>query len=318
VQPCGNVTVIEQADGLILVDAGGSPGDGRRIVGMVRALSAKPVKAVIITDWHGDRPQGLSEILEAWPRARTIATATTQAHLGDPATRNTPAHPDPAANAAFQKKVQGFAEYMRDSGAKATDPRERAGWAAGERLFNQYALDMDGAVTLQPQEGFDRRLALADRDSPVDALFLGRANTDGDAVVWLPRQKILITGDVVVTPFPYGYRSYPAEWLQVLAKLRRFHFKTLIPGHGLPQHDDGYLDKLAAALRDIRAQVAPLAAQGLTLGEVQRRVDAKAQARAFIGDDPWLRIWFDNYWIGPIVTSAYKEAKGEPIVQSLG
>src|SRR4051812_5064055 len=72
VQPCGNVTVVEQSDGLVLVDAGGSPGAGRRIVERVRALSPKPVKAVIITHWHGDHPQGLSEILKAWPNARTI------------------------------------------------------------------------------------------------------------------------------------------------------------------------------------------------------------------------------------------------------
>ena len=65
VQPIGNVTVIEQSDGLVLVDAGGSPGAGRRIVEMVRSISRKPVKAIIISQWHGDKPQGLSELLKA-------------------------------------------------------------------------------------------------------------------------------------------------------------------------------------------------------------------------------------------------------------
>lgn len=78
VQPTGNVTVIEQADGLVLVDAGGSPGAGRRIVAAIRGLSRKPVKAIVITHWHGDHPQGLSELLKAWPEARTIATRATQ------------------------------------------------------------------------------------------------------------------------------------------------------------------------------------------------------------------------------------------------
>ena len=74
-QPIGNVTVIEQSDGLVLVDSGGSPGSGRRIVGLVRGLSRKPVKAVVITHWHGDHPLGLPAILDAWPKARVIATA---------------------------------------------------------------------------------------------------------------------------------------------------------------------------------------------------------------------------------------------------
>ena len=46
VQPIGNVTVIEQSDGLVLVDAGGSPGSARRITAEIRRLSPKPVTAV--------------------------------------------------------------------------------------------------------------------------------------------------------------------------------------------------------------------------------------------------------------------------------
>jgi glyoxylase-like metal-dependent hydrolase (beta-lactamase superfamily II) len=317
VQPVGNVTVIEQSDGLVLVDAGGSPGSGRRIVRLVKGLSPKPVKAVIITHWHGDHPQGLSEILKVWPAARTIATEATRAHLSDPATMNTPAAPDPARNAAFQQQVQGFIGFVKAEGAKASTDREREGWAAGERLLNQYALDMDGALTLPVREGFKDRLVLPDARRPVEALFLGRANTDGDAVVWLPKQRILASGDIVVAPFPYGFGSYPEEWLGVIDRVRAYDFRILVPGHGAPQTDRAYLDRLSAALTDVRAQVGRLAAEGLSLEEVRKRVDASVQARVFVGDDPWLRRWFDEFWVKPIVNSAYKEAKGQPIVQSL-
>ena len=54
------------------------------------------------------------------------------------------------------------------------------------------------------------------------------------------------------------------------------------------------------------------------LDQVLARVDLEAQARAFTGGDPWLERWFDQFWTRPIVASAYKEARGEPIVQSLG
>ena len=39
--------------------------------------------------------------------------------------------------------------------------------------------------------------------------FLGRANTEGDAIAWLPRQRIVMTGDVVVSPTPFGFFSFP-------------------------------------------------------------------------------------------------------------
>jgi glyoxylase-like metal-dependent hydrolase (beta-lactamase superfamily II) len=316
VQPVGNVTVIEQADGLVLVDAGGSPGSGRRIVQLVRAISAKPVKAVIITHWHGDHVQGLAEMLRAWPEARTIATHATHAHLRDPATMNTPAAPDSAADAAFEARVRDFAAYASRMNA-AADPPEKVGWAAAERLFNQYALDMRGAVTLPTAEGFEDQLTLPDDRRPVEVRFLGRANTDGDAVVWLPRQKIVVTGDIVVAPFPFGFGGYPAEWIATLARIRNLPFQTLIPGHGPPQHDRSYLDAISSALGQIRAEVAPLAAQGLAVDEVRKRADLSRQLQIFGGGDPWLRRWVAEYWLGPIVASAYKEARGQPIVQSL-
>lgn len=317
-QPIGNVTVIEQKDGLVLVDAGGSPGAGRRIVQMVRSLSSKPVKAVIISQWHGDKPQGLTEILKAWPDARTISTAATQAHLSDPRTMNTPAAPDAEKNAKFQKMVAGYLAYMRDAGAKAATERERQGYDAEVRMLQQYALDMDGALTIPTSESFTDRLVLPDARAPVEALFLGRANTDGDAVVWLPRQKIVVAGEIVILPIPYGFQSYPKDWIATLAKLRALPFRTLIPGHGMPQKDRVQLDRIAAALTDVRAQVAPLVAQGLSLDEVRARVNFDAQARIFAGEDPWLRAWFKAFWAKPITESAYKEARGEPIVQNLG
>jgi glyoxylase-like metal-dependent hydrolase (beta-lactamase superfamily II) len=135
--------------------------------------------------------------------------------------------------------------------------------------------------------------------------------------VWLPKQRVLVTGEIVILPFPYGFESYPAEWLKTLAKVRAFDFATLIPGHGMPQTDRAQIDKIVAALTHVREQVAPLVAQGLSLEEIQKKVDMSADARAFCGDDPWLRQWFTAFWVQPIVTSAYKEAKGIPIVQSL-
>jgi glyoxylase-like metal-dependent hydrolase (beta-lactamase superfamily II) len=314
-QPIGNATVIEQRDGLVLVDAGGSPGAGRRIVQMVRSLSAKPVKAVIVTQWHGDKPQGLSEILNAWPQARTISTMQTQAHLSDPNTMNTPSAPDAARNAKFLEGVQGQIDYFEKSRDAAKTDADRRGFDSAARMFRQYKLDMDGALTLATKEGFTDRLVIADPDRPVEAMFLGRANTDGDAIVWLPKQKIVVAGEIVIAPFPYGFESYPADWIATLAKLRAMPWRILIPGHGMPETDRTQLDRISAALRNVRAQVGPMARQGLTLDEVRAKVDLSPHARMFCGGDAWCARWFGAFFCGPIVESAFKEARGEPIAQ---
>jgi len=317
VQPDGNVTVVEQTDGLVLLDAGGSAGSGRRIVELVPGLSPKPVKAVIVSQWHGDKPQGLSEILKAWPNARTIATVATAAHLRDPNTMNTPAVPDAAANAHSQVLMRSLEDYLHKMGLKAPSPELRDHYEKTARVIEQWALDMDGTLTIATKETFTDKLVIPDGVAPVEAMFLGRANTDGDAVIWLPKQRVLVTGEAVIAPFPYGFGSYPTDWIGVLKKLRAMPFKVLVPGHGMPQTDRVQLNRILAALEDVRGQVAMLVAKGLTLDQVKAKVDLFRQKQSFVDDDPWLGRWFDDFWATPIVTSAYRETKGEPIVQSL-
>lgn len=317
VQPIGNVTLIEQADGLVLVDSGGSPGSARRLITKIRRLSSKPVKAVIITHWHGDHTQGLAEILKAWPAARTIATKATQAHLRDRKTMNTPAVFEPSADNALYEQNQSFLAYTQTMVEKAPDPASKAGWSAASRLFAQYAEDMRGAVTISTTEAFEERLDIPDLRTPIEVRYLGRANTDGDAVVWLPKQRVLVVGDIVVAPVPFGFGSYPREWMQTLEKLQTYDFKVLVPGHGAPQHDGAYLARLVVAIGEVRSKIAPLVRRGVSLDDAKKQLDFSDQAEGFVGADPWLRRWFKEYWIGPFLTSAYKEARGEPIVQSL-
>jgi hypothetical protein len=64
-------------------------------------------------------------------------------------------------------------------------------------------------------------------------------------------------------------------------------------------------------------QVGQLARQGLTLEQVRERVDYSAQTEIF-GDTPRKRRLFEAFWLTPITESAWREARGEPIVQGEG
>src|SRR5262249_30530439 len=152
------------------------------------------------------------------------------------------------------------------------------------RVFRQYAVDVDGALTLTTRESFSDRVSIPDRIAPVTAMFLGAANTDGDAIIWLPEQRVVVVGEVAILPFPYGFESYPSSWVNVLKKLSALKFAVLVPGHGLPQHDRRQIDKISAALKETRAQVNHLVRQGLSLEQIQERVDLSAQRASFVGN----------------------------------
>ena len=311
----GNVTIVEQSDGIVLIDSGGTLADGRRIAAAVARLTAKPVKAVAITHWHNDHPLGVRGILEKWPRARIIATEAAKRRMIEVMGRNVGVgRNDPRLDTARLNSGHArIAEYE----ANARDPKlsegERREFATDARYMKERLAEQMGSYVVLPTETFRERLTIADPQAPVELLALGRANTDGDLVAWMPRQKVVAAGDAVVAPTPYGFNSYPADWIAFLGRIKALPFVRLVPGHGAVQSDRAYLDRLIGSLEDVRARVAPLAAQGVAQEEIRAKVDYSGQIRHFAGDDPWARRWLEAYWLGPITSSAWREARGIPI-----
>ena len=311
----GNIVIIEQSDGMVVVDSGGTAADGRRAVAYIRSLTEKPVKALAYTHWHGDHPQGGSELRAAWPRLRIISTARTLAALRGPTLRYIGLRPDERFETLFLNQTSGLIAQVE---AVLRDPALEEGLRGRyRRMLTEVRArqrDIRGTHLALPTETFTDELLLDDPLRPVRLLHFGRANTEGDAIAWLPNERIVATGDIVVWPTPFGFFSFPRDWIDVLQRIKAMNYRILIPGHGEPQTDTAYVDRLIATLTDLRAQIGPLAAQGLSLQEVQRRVDWSAQ-RAIFGDTPRNARLFDAYWLTPMTINTYMEARGQPMVQ---
>ena len=314
----GNVVLIEQRDGFVLVDSGLNAGNGRAVVRYARSLSDKPIKAVMITHWHNDHPQGLSAIRDAFPKVRIIATRQTEAGMLGPEAFDVGYSPAPKWDNAMGTLIARNKEQLTkllDAPDTAPDRKERIKKALSQ--FDVFAKDFPGTYIVPPTETFERELVIDDPEMPVRMLYLGRANTEGDALAWLPKQQILATGDIVVSPIPFGFGSYSGDWVQTLSKIKALAPRTLIPGHGVPQSGFNYLNKLLAALNDVRGQVIPLAKAGMTLDEVKKKVDFSKSIEAF-GTSPRIRANVQSLFFEPMIGSVFKEALGQLIVQGEG
>ena len=77
---------------------------------------------------------------------------------------------------------------------------------------------------------------------------VGRGYTDGDVVVWLPEDRVLVTGDIIVAPIPYTFDSPMLDWIKTLEQIATLDVATIIPGHGSVQHDKRYLRRVRTLL----------------------------------------------------------------------
>lgn len=101
------------------------------------------------------------------------------------------------------------------------------------------------------------------------------AHTLGDLMIWLPEDKVLVGGDILVNQITPNFRdALVKKWVDALAQVQALPAKTIIPGHG-PLMDL----KEAAAMHDRMAKLyAGVEAgykAGLTDSEIRAKLDLK-------------------------------------------
>ena len=106
-----------------------------------------------------------------------------------------------------------------------------------------------------PDVTFDKSLILHRPDRDIVLLFLGRGHTDGDVVVYLPREKVVATGDLLHGWMPFMGDSYPPEWVTTLDALGRLDFDHIVGGHGAVKpksHLQFFRDYIAELIKETR------------------------------------------------------------------
>ena len=102
-----------------------------------------------------------------------------------------------------------------------------------------------------PNVVFDQSLTLFLGSLEVQILHLGRGHTKGDTVVWLPREKVLFSGDLVeFAATPYTGDAYLQDWPATLDRIAALGPAKLVPGRGEALQTP---EQVAQGLADTRA-----------------------------------------------------------------
>lgn len=299
----GNVTIIVNDDDVVVVDAGGAPIAARRTIEYIRTLTDAPVSMVVNTHGHGDHTLGNAEYAAAFPGVEIIAHPETRAYL----TGRGIGYVQDIAESTQSRKDAGFAEIERLKAAG--DPGHEAVVANLERYYG-HVIDIRQAeyrrtTIVPPTVTVDDELTIHRGDRRIRVMHLGAGDTAGDLVVHLPDDGVVVTGDMVVAPFPYGFSRHAVEWRRTLERVDELDFELLVPGHGPVQRGREYLRQVHALLTSVQDQLIEARASGLTRAEAEARVDVEAFKNRMSGGDPVIAYYFDEYFAKPNVTRTY-------------
>jgi glyoxylase-like metal-dependent hydrolase (beta-lactamase superfamily II) len=167
---------------------------------------------------------------------------------------------------------------LRAQLAAATDAGQRAELTSSLRQAEAYLEEIRALKPALPTMAFENTMRIVRGDREVQLLFLGRAHTEGDVFVFLPKEKLVVTGDAVIAWTPFMGDGYPADWARTLDRLEGLDFDLMLMGHGEPAGKE-WLRVFRGYVGDLVEAVRREAATGATLDEVKQRVpDALAPA----------------------------------------
>lgn len=301
-----NATIIVNDHDVVVVDGGGFPAHVENVIAEIREITEKPVSVVVTTHWHQDHNFGAHLYREHYPGVRLISHRQTREALAENNAEALPRVTGPDYGSGMLGRLRDRLEEARSSGAAEPVVAFYEDYVAGAEEVGR---DLRRARNNLADETFDRRLVLHRGDRAIEVLYLGRANTAGDAIVWLPDERIVVTGDVVVRPTPYGFGSFPREWAETLRQIRALPFDLLVPGHGEVQRDRRYLSTLIELMESVSEQTCAALEAGVDDVEgVRELVDFSEFDERIAGEDPLRRHLFDIWFKQPILESAYTEA----------
>src|SRR5262249_6069365 len=132
-----------------------------------------------------------------------------------------------------------------------------------------------------PSVLFPREMIFDDGKHRVELMHLGVAHTHRDALAWLPKEKILFTGDACVNgPYNYVGDGDIEKWIATLEAAKKLGATIACPGHG-PRGAGDLLNDQQKYFRSLREEVGKLVKAKKTPEQVRDSVEqVKAALKA--------------------------------------
>jgi len=247
---CNNGWIIFE-DYVLVIDAN-FPAGARLIIGKIRSLTDKPIRFAFDTHHHGDHAYGNQIYVE---------------------------------NGAVPLAHTGVIEEMKryETGYYGHQPGAWEEAAKGRP-------DLRTTKLKPPSVLFSKDLFFDDGKHRVELMHLGVAHTHGDAVAWLPKEKILFSGDICVNgPYNYVGDGEVGKWLGTLDAARELGAKIVCTGHGprsvgtVLQDQQEFFKELWEQVGARMAKLAPEEAKA-QIEPIRAALKGNAQIARFVGE----------------------------------
>ena len=301
-----SIAIVNQSDVLVF-DTNVLPSSAQAVLGELRKITDKPVRYVVNSHWHPDHWDGNEVYAKKFPNLEIIASEDSRRLMLN--TMQVYIKTLEFETRGMNKEFENDLKTGKSTDGSPLTEKDRHEIEDTLRADQNFLTEYNGMHPVLPTLTFDQKLTLFRGGREIRLIHLV-GNTAGDTVLYLPKEKILLTGDLLVYPIPYMASSHPTAWIESLKTLSALDTNVIVPGHGQAQHDKNYLNLVTESLQSVVDQVNNALQHGMTLEQTQKFVKLDAIRVKFTHNDPQLNEEFQGNF-APIVRQVYDEATEE-------
>ena len=204
-----NAAVILTNDGVVVVDSHSKPSAAQALYQEIQGITKQPMRKVINTHFHWDHWQGNQVYAAASPNLEIITSERTKDNLTKPDAGVGGLSYIEKQLAAVPKEI----EKLKNDIQQASNPEQKARLEANLQQAEAYFEELKHFKPALPTRTVASSVTLNEQGREIQVLVLGRAHTDGDVFIYLPKEKVVATGDALVDWMPFLGDGYPEEWV---------------------------------------------------------------------------------------------------------
>jgi glyoxylase-like metal-dependent hydrolase (beta-lactamase superfamily II) len=290
---------------VLVFDTFTRPSSARAVLAEIRKITDKPVRYVVNSHHHPDHWSGNEVYAQEFPNLEIIATEKSREFMLNIAKAWPPVFLEDLRK--DQANLDKELNTGRDSDGTALTAKKRRKDEENVRLEREFVAEVMKVNRTYPTLTYSEKLTL--HHGGREFRFMSMVgDADGTTVMYLPREKVLVTGDLLSYPVPY-FSPPLSQHAESLRMMGQFDTDVIIPGHGPAWHDKDFLSLEAELLSSVVSQVQEAVQKGLvTVEEIQKAVDVEPLRAKFTHDEKDLDEKFRRY-VNRMVENASREAR---------
>jgi glyoxylase-like metal-dependent hydrolase (beta-lactamase superfamily II) len=264
-----NSGVVIGDDSVLVIDTTATPVMARELIGRIRTVTDKPIKHVVLSHYHAVRVLGAS------------------------AYKSEGCEHIIASRGTYDLIVERGAQDMKSEIERFP------------RLF-QEVKSIPGLTW--PTLVLERQITLYLGKLEVRIMHVGPGHTKGDTIVWLPKERVLFSGDLVeYQAAAYTGDAQLEEWPQTLDTLRSMGAEKLVPGRGPALQSPKEVQAGLDYTKDFVATLFTSAKESVAAGRTLKETFSYTRSKM---DPKFGKVFIYEHCLPFDVSRAYEEASG--------